>query len=648
MVKKKMIRFYNNFITQFIAFLLIMFSLNCSKQSDSTDPKTAAKADKIINHTNMNLSVFSKTDFAINNIITDNAGNMYFSTYHSGIFFKKNNSKKVSPVNHDILKRRSHLDYINEYRTISAMVVSSINPGTIYVATKHSVCKTLNYGQSWEIFPMNGFDDKNYISALCLDNNDNLIIGTSYSGINRFVNGKITRVNKGLPYEPYSPTLVFYEKVSSLHYDSASQTIFAGFILGKGLHKLPLNEDKWISVKAIQKDSSETVFDISTISGKLYFSTENGVYTYDSVSDASNLLSDSKISFTSPGINYSKEYDLFYAVPGSASHKNNKNPVAAGKKALYTTPHFVRNSTDVLMKYITATKSNAVVIDLKDDWGDIYYDIDNSTAKNIGALKEHIDYPKIIKSFKDNNIYTIARIVTFKDKNLYMTEGNKYAVWDKQYNKPWKAQNKEYWTDPYSDFVRNYNIEIAKEAVKMGFDEVQFDYIRFPADGPLERADYRFNKYSDTYKSEIMEDFLQQAKKELSVPISTDIYGVTASYHFGNSIGQDIFVFARHSDAVSPMIYPSHYGPSFMNAWSAEDKPYKIVEHGCIRSIYLSGNAAYMRPYLQAFNMLSPTWGTGYILKQIEAAEKSSCSGYIFWNAAVNYGMVRNALSQKE
>jgi len=180
----------------------------------------------------------------------------------------------------------------------------------------------------------------------------------------------------------------------------------------------------------------------------------------------------------------------------------------------------------------------------------------------------------------------------------------------------------------------------------MGFDEIQFDYIRFPSDGPVHQCLYRYRKDGATYKSEALVDFLTRAKRSLKVPVSVDIYGFNGWYRFGNSIGQDIEAFARVADVICPMVYPSHFGSRFYRSHPGNEHPYRVVLDGGIRSRALAGDGVFLRPYLQAFKMLSPTWGPGYIAAQIRGAEESGSNGYTFWNAKGEYDMLYRGLKK--
>jgi hypothetical protein len=261
----------------------------------------------------------------------------------------------------------------------------------------------------------------------------------------------------------------------------------------------------------------------------------------------------------------------------------------------------------------------------------------------ISAVKKYFNIKMVIDTLKKNSIYTIARIVVFKDKRLYNAYNSRYAVWDMVSASSWKGNPREYWNDPYSDFVRNYNIEIAEEAQRAGFDEIQFDYIRFPSDGAIDRCHYRFKKTEDIYKSEILACFLKEAKNRIKIPLSVDIYGFNAWFHMGNRIGQDAEKFSEIVDIICPMVYPSHYGRNFFADATDSVKPYNIVLESIKRARKITMDNVVIRPYLQAFNLLSPTWGPDYIRSQLKAALEGGSNGFAFWNAGGNYDMVKKA-----
>ena len=297
------------------------------------------------------------------------------------------------------------------------------------------------------------------------------------------------------------------------------------------------------------------------------------------------------------------------------------------------------------MRTIKKTGFNAIVIDMKDDFGCVYFPTKNSTAIDIGSTRKPLHIEAILKTLKENDIYTIARLVVFKDRELYRAYNGRYAIKDRATGLPWKGSKAEFWVDPHSVFVHRYNIELAAELEELGFDEIQFDYIRFPSDGPIDRCVYPDRKFGDSYKSEIMADFLYAARDRLTKPISTDIYGFNSWYRFGNSIGQDMEEFARFADVICPMVYPSHFGSRFYGSLKGDEKSYRLIYDGGMRAHAIAGSAV-IRPYLQAFKMLSPNWGPGYITSQQKGAADSGCSGFTYWNASTNYDILGESFAR--
>ena len=324
-----------------------------------------------------------------------------------------------------------------------------------------------------------------------------------------------------------------------------------------------------------------------------------------------------------------------------------ENSTEAGRRrAVYVNWGMIDTNFKGFLEVVERNRFNAVVIDIKDDFGIINAPVDSKTAREIGAIRDTC-IRDIIKTLHKKNIWVIARNVTFKDKKLYQAYNGRYAILDRVTGKPWVGLPREKWCDPYSKFVRDYNIEVARETARLGFDEIQFDYIRFPTDGLVGRCHYRYREKDDTYKSEIMADFLQQARRETGVPVSVDIYGFNAWYRFGNIIGQDIQFLSRFVDVICPMIYPSHFCASFYSRYPVADKPYYIVKDSTIRSIYLSSKRAVIRGWLQDFNYLSPTWGPDYILKQVKAVDDGGAYSWSLWNPAGDHSMSDRALSGK-
>jgi len=284
---------------------------------------------------------------------------------------------------------------------------------------------------------------------------------------------------------------------------------------------------------------------------------------------------------------------------------------------------------------------NSVIIDIKEYEGEVYLPGVKATEK-IGAYTRAVpDMAEWVADLKKRGVYTVARIVVFKD-NIFPRKTPSAAVKNPQ-GGVWQDRNNIAWIDPYSVEGWRYNTAIAVEAARMGFDEIQFDYIRFPTDGALSQM--RFIKpYSKSQASEALVGFLKharQALKPLGVKISIDVFGLTTSDNTGMGIGQLIRPMAEQVDYVCPMIYPSHYAPGEYGIAIPNDQPYKVVSYALRDAIKNLGPEARqkLRPYFQDFSL--PRAGIRYRAKEVEAQIQAAADQGIFswnlWNARASY-----------
>ena len=568
---------------------------------------------------------------------------LYLTTFESGLFkFKNNKWENISP---DEFKRRSIYNKDAGYRKISAFSADLEDSKNIVAATKHSIYRSTDAGNTWKYITLTGLDNKkNYITSIAVSGNK-ILAGTSFNGIFELNGSKFQAAGKGLPEENYSTELKFTEQLSSILYDG--NDLYAGFYFGAGLYKRGKNSAKFVPVHLIKdKNFNSIVYDIQIRDKKIFFSDSLNIYIYDGLNiipfDAYDALikrfADRKDIITATIDDKTNNYPPL-SIKFPNPEKKIRSEKSANKNGIYlSTIALERN----LNKYINMAKTseiNTFVIDMKDDFGNIYFKASGEIASEIKAQKRIINYRDILSKLKENNIYAVGRVVVFKDPKLWAAYNGKYAIKDKKTGKQWKGTENEFWVDQYSEFVHNYIIGLSKDIEELGFDEIQYDYIRFPSDGPINLCFYSFKNDEEMYKSEILIDFLRHAKSSLNIPISVDIYGFNSWYFFGNWIGQDIEELSHVVDVISPMLYPSHFGNRFYSNIEAGLKPYKIVKDACIRGNYLADKSTQIRPYLQAFNLLSPTWGPQYVQYQINASKESGCSGYILWNAKGDYSV---------
>ncbi|MDY7033392.1 MAG: putative glycoside hydrolase [Thermodesulfobacteriota bacterium] len=293
---------------------------------------------------------------------------------------------------------------------------------------------------------------------------------------------------------------------------------------------------------------------------------------------------------------------------------------------------------------------NTIVFDAKDMSGLIFYKSKVKLAKQIGASEKTSirDLNRMVYLLHKNDIHVVARIVLFHDE-LLAEKRPDLAVRSRSTGNPWRVKGKVAWVDPSMREVQKYNLDLAKELASFGVDEIQFDYIRFPAMGDTDDAMYQFDE-TKTPKRKIITDFLKRAYKKLKplkVLVSIDVYGISVwdKEIDVNITGQKIQDLARYTDIISPMLYPSHFSSYFGNKPIPADEPYYFVYNGCKKMAELTkGTEVKIRPWLQAFPLGITHFGKDYILKEIAAAEDAATTGWLLWDAENSYKVALEAL----
>jgi hypothetical protein len=281
---------------------------------------------------------------------------------------------------------------------------------------------------------------------------------------------------------------------------------------------------------------------------------------------------------------------------------------------------------------------NAVVIALKDYDGEEFVPDVPLAVKTRAYMRAIPDLPGVVKQFKDQGIYVIARVAVFKDDHLA------HARPDLAVHNPdgtiWTNDKGTAWVDPYLPEVQNYVIDIASRAAAAGFDEIQFDYIRFPSDGKTKLCRYSRKDHNRETSTQALLDFLALARdrlKPLGVKISICTFGLTASVDDGMGIGQRLDKMAEYVDYVSPMMYPSHYRKGQYGLKSPNRAPYQTVHQGVADALVrLGDHPEKLRPYLQDFS-LGVRYTPAHVRAQILAAEEQGVRGWLLWNAQNHY-----------
>ena len=311
-------------------------------------------------------------------------------------------------------------------------------------------------------------------------------------------------------------------------------------------------------------------------------------------------------------------------------------------KALYVNAWaFGSNKLWQLVRLADSTEINALVVDVKDDTGCLLYPSQVRVAVEIGA--NSCVRTKNIRARLDtvlaHGIYPIARIVVAKDPLL--AEGKPEWSVRSTNGGLWRDRIDIAWVDAFNDSVWVYAAQLAAEAVKLGFAEVQFDYVRFP-DEPKERLEtaiFAARRPGETQRSSIRRhiELLRRRLQPTGAPVTFDIFGLTASAEGDLGIGQVWEDFAGVGDVVLPMVYPSHYYPGAFGFAHPNAEPYRIVRAALREAIArnaATGGTAQIRPYLQAFTLgrRRPRYTPFEIREQIRAAEELGIRSWVLWN----------------
>ena len=347
---------------------------------------------------------------------------------------------------------------------------------------------------------------------------------------------------------------------------------------------------------------------------------------------------------------------------------------------------------------------NAVVFDIKDSDGIVNIAFDHPLAT--GQRHYISDLPKLIHFLHSENMHAIARIAIFRDEHLVTTHPE-LAVKSRSTGQPWRENGKLVWTDPSNTKVQDYDIALAKFVAQSGVDEVQFDYVRFPAEGNQKDAEFNYQtanepqrpplchpersrvsreandsaKSKDPYmsaptaalrgisatatsatckdsapkpqmqRSDVIVNFLDRAYAQLhptGVLLSLNVFGVMAWQRPVDlaHTGQDIVAMAKHCDVLSPMIYPSHFFGMDGIAHPGDAPEHFIGESMDRFKLITKNSGVVIRPWLQAFAWRTKTYSPQYVEVQIEVAKQKGGVGFLFWNANNDYSKPYTAMPE--
>lgn len=292
-----------------------------------------------------------------------------------------------------------------------------------------------------------------------------------------------------------------------------------------------------------------------------------------------------------------------------------------------------------LIEIADTTEINAIVVDVKQDT--IYYDTQVPFFRDIpGMVQPSYDPAEVLATLEEHGIYAIGRMVVFKDP--VVAEGRPdLAVRDEETGELWRDFNGAAWVNAFNDELWQANADLAVEMAELGFDEIQYDYIRFPSDGDLRTADFGPD-YSEAARRAAITGAVRlgaEAVRQTDARFAVDLFPIIALQGNDQGIGQTLQDLAPLVDYVNLMIYPSHYEEGNIPVEGhPNDFPGETVTHTLERAEeLLPGTASKMRPWLQDFDYPIEgfsDYGPAEVRAQIEAAESAGATGWLLWNAA--------------
>ncbi len=331
-------------------------------------------------------------------------------------------------------------------------------------------------------------------------------------------------------------------------------------------------------------------------------------------------------------------------------------PVTA--RGIYAPPSIYKDKINLILDIVDTTNVNCVVIDIKDDNGYITAKLDSELLRAKGNMRDVriADLPGLVAMLKEHNVYCIARIVSFRDDGT-VNATPEFGV--RKTNGNMMVSDKHYWMNPFNEDVWEYLVEIGRAAAKAGFDEINFDYCRFPTDKAVKEADFGVELTAENKQAAIT-GFIKYAceqLKPLGVFVSVDVFGaIIGSTIDAASVGQNYAELSMYLDYICPMVYPSHYGAGYYNLKVPDAQPYDLVYHAMLDSKkalsanMAKGRCAVVRPWLQAF---TASWvkghidyGSNEIAAQIRGTYDAGYNSWLLWGSG-NYSSFKTALSDE-
>ncbi|MEO8909752.1 MAG: putative glycoside hydrolase [Gemmatimonadaceae bacterium] len=304
-----------------------------------------------------------------------------------------------------------------------------------------------------------------------------------------------------------------------------------------------------------------------------------------------------------------------------------------------------------LMGIADSTEINAFVIDVKDEFGLNYNSSDPMVRKNAGTQVKATHLAEVVDTLRAHGILPIARIVVFKDS--VTARNNPQHTIRKADGTAWHDKKGQTWVNPYANAVWEYNFRVADEAIRMGFGEIQFDYIRFPE--PYKSLPPQvFPEQAGRTKPQVLAEFLTTARARFAkegVRTTADIFGLVTTVGGALEVGQKYEPISESVDVVLPMVYPSHYPPGSFQLPHPNADPYDVIHIAISRArerdAKLGIKGEHVRPWLQAFSIGLPKYGPHELEEEKRAVYDSGYDGWVLWEPGSRYDKFVPALEKK-
>lgn len=297
---------------------------------------------------------------------------------------------------------------------------------------------------------------------------------------------------------------------------------------------------------------------------------------------------------------------------------------------------------DAMLDLIDRTEVNAMVIDVKEAAGNLYWDTDLPAATAVGAVMDHplLRLDEILPKLKARGIYTIARMVVMKDNTLG-TQRPDLAVTNTASGEPWRDYRGSIWLDPYNSGVAEYIAALAGDLADKGFDEVQLDYVRFFSDGDYSVAATNLPN-TQSFRLPAIRRLFRLVSDALATKrtfFAADVFPISFIAADDQGIGQRPEVIMPYVDYFSPMVYPSHYGPFTFGFENPNDHPYDVIDKTLkIMNGERVGLRMVIRPWIQDFGFGPfPAYTAAQVLDEMRAADDNGAQGWMIWNAEARF-----------